>query len=87
MHEVESERERRWKAEQATKRLIDHIKSLQSEGQLKCFAISYEFSIATIDRIILVLQTHTLFELQWAICSTHSGYDLVISHLIIDIST
>ena len=59
MHEVESERERRWKAEQATKRLIDHIKSLQSEGQLKCSAISYEFSIVTIYRIILVTDAYT----------------------------
>ena len=33
MRELESERERRWKAEQATKKLVDHIKQLQIKGQ------------------------------------------------------
>ena len=32
MKELESERERRWKAEQATKRLVDHVRELQSKG-------------------------------------------------------
>ncbi len=33
MQELEVERERRWKAEQAAKKLIDHIKELKSKGK------------------------------------------------------
>ena len=32
MSELETERERRWKSEQATKKLVEHIKELQSKG-------------------------------------------------------
>ncbi|XP_069112362.1 leucine-rich repeat and coiled-coil domain-containing protein 1-like [Argopecten irradians] len=43
MGELEKERERRWKAEQASKKLVDHIKSLQTKAkdgdQLKDTAI------------------------------------------------
>ncbi|XP_021352009.1 leucine-rich repeat and coiled-coil domain-containing protein 1-like [Mizuhopecten yessoensis] len=43
MQELEKERERRWKAEQASKKLVDHIKSLQTKAkdgdQLKDTAI------------------------------------------------
>ncbi|XP_060075484.1 leucine-rich repeat and coiled-coil domain-containing protein 1-like [Ylistrum balloti] len=43
MKELEKERERRWKAEQASKKLVDHIKSLQTKAkdgdQLKDTAI------------------------------------------------
>ena len=33
MRELEAERERRWKSEQATKKLVDHIKELQAKGE------------------------------------------------------
>ena len=33
MNELEGERERRWKSEQATKKLADHIKYLQIKGE------------------------------------------------------
>ena len=33
MSELETERERRWKSEQATKKLVDHVKQLQSKGK------------------------------------------------------
>ena len=32
MSELETERERRWKSEQATKKLVEHVKELQSKG-------------------------------------------------------
>ena len=35
MSELETERERRWKSEQATKKLVEHVKELQSKGKLK----------------------------------------------------
>jgi hypothetical protein len=38
MHELEAERERRWKAEQASIKLVDHIKKLQIKG-----IISFQF--------------------------------------------
>ena len=33
MSELESERERRWKSEQATKKLVEHVQQLQSKGK------------------------------------------------------
>ncbi len=33
MQELETERERRWKSEQAAKKLVEHIKELQSKGK------------------------------------------------------
>ena len=35
MQELETERERRWKAEQATHKLADHIRELQDRGGLQ----------------------------------------------------
>ena len=32
MKELEQERERRWKAEQASKKLVNHIKELSTKG-------------------------------------------------------
>ena len=32
MGELEKERERRWKAEQAAKKLVDHIQALTNKG-------------------------------------------------------
>ena len=34
MQELEIERERRWKAEQATRKLADHIRQLQDRGNI-----------------------------------------------------
>ena len=36
MQELDGERERRWKAEQAAIRLADHVKDLQSKGKQWC---------------------------------------------------
>lgn len=33
MKELETERERRWKAEQASKKLLNHIQALQGKGK------------------------------------------------------
>ena len=33
MKELETERERRWKAEQASKKLLNHIQALQGKGE------------------------------------------------------
>ena len=33
MSELESERERRWKSEQATKKLVEHVQQLQTKGK------------------------------------------------------
>ena len=35
MQELEAERERRWKAEIAAKKLVEHVKSLTSKGRGK----------------------------------------------------
>ena len=34
MKELETERERRWKAEQASKKLLNHIQALQGKGEV-----------------------------------------------------
>ena len=33
MKELESERERRWKSEEATKKLAEHVRTLQEKGE------------------------------------------------------
>ena len=39
MKELEEERERRWKSEQASMKLVDHIKKLQVKGKILLFII------------------------------------------------
>lgn len=45
MKELEEERERRWKSEQASMKLVDHIKKLQVKGKMSQLKYVFVLSI------------------------------------------
>jgi len=57
IHEVDVERERRWKAEQATRKLLDNMKVLKETRKIVCYCV---LTVAAL--ILLYLATYSIYK-------------------------
>ena len=87
MQELEAERERRWKSEKATKKLVDHINELQTKGE---YSLLYYVmspwcgswtSISTVQERLLNLITHSPPLCVLCIVRKHKKYIYIFCHV------